>query len=191
MTSKILLAASFLGIAASNLSALDYQTDILPIFAEKCNKCHTDEDGKDAKGGLALNNLPDMEETYVGKYTTMRPGDPENSVLMDHISNPNSDDTMPPPGKGDRMTDDEIQLVRKWLLAGAPIYPVKPMSSIPLAERPLLEWKSAAGSVIQAKFVRLSGDTLELMREDGKGMQVKLVQLDADSQAQAKKLAGS
>lgn len=191
MTSKTLLAAFFLGIAGSNLSALDYQTDILPIFAEKCNKCHTDEDGKDAKGGLALNNLPDMEEVYVGKYTTMRPGDPDESVLLDHISDPNSDDTMPPPGKGDRMTDEEILLVRNWLLAGAPIYPVKPMSSIPLAERPLMEWKSAAGTMIKAKFVRLSGDTLELMREDGKGMQVKLVQLDVDSQAQAKKLAGS
>lgn len=191
MTSKAPFTALLLGFAVSNLAALDYQTDILPIFEEKCNRCHTDEDGKDAKGGLALNNLPDMEEIYVGKYTTMRPGDPDNSVLVDHISNPNSDDAMPPPGKGDRMTDDEIEKVKQWLLAGAAIYPPKPMSTIPLAERPLLEWKSAAGTVIQAKFVTLSGDNLELMQENGKAIRVRLVQLAEESQAQAKKLAGT
>ncbi len=191
MIPKTLLTLSILGVAASNLAALDYQTDILPIFAEKCNKCHTDEDGKDAKGGLALNNLKDMEETYVGKYTTMRPGDPDESVLLDHVSDPNSDDTMPPPGKGDRLTEGEIEKVRQWLLEGAAIYPPKPMSSIPLAERPLLEWKSAAGSVIKARFVGLYGTSIDLMREDGKSMRVKLVQLSEESQAQAKKLAGS
>ncbi len=183
--------ALFIGLFLCNVQALDYQTDILPIFAEKCNKCHTDEDGEDAKGGLALNNLQDMEEIYVGKFTTMRPGDPVNSVLLDHVSNPNSDDAMPPPGKGERLTPEEIELVRQWILDGAVIFPSKPMSEIPMEERPLLEWTSSAGTKITAKFKALSGASLDLVREDGQPLRVNLNQLSSESQAQAKKLGGS
>ncbi len=186
-----LLFTTILGFCVGSASALDYKTHVMPIFQAKCFKCHTDENGKDAKGGLALNNLPDMEETYVGKYTTMRPGDPENSLLLDHVSDPNSDDAMPPRGKGERMTAEEIELVRKWIQEGAHIFPPKPISSIPLAERPLMDWTSSAGTKVKARFKGLSGSTVDLVLENGKSLRVPLIKLSEESREQAKKLGSS
>ena len=51
-------------------------------------------------------------------------------------------------------------------------------------------WRSVKGSSVQAEFVRLSGSSVVLKREDGTTINVAMSALDEASQSQAKRLAG-
>ena len=48
-------------------------------------------------------------------------------------------------------------------------------------------WTSADGKVIQAKFIKLDGDSVVIERADGQQFTVPLSRLSPESQAQAKK----
>ena len=76
-----LLSATF----ATRATALNYEKDIMPIMKAKCFKCHSEAE-RSTKGGIAFDNLTDMEEMYIGPYTTMVPGKPGDSGLL-HMVN--------------------------------------------------------------------------------------------------------
>ncbi|MEM0969225.1 MAG: c-type cytochrome domain-containing protein [Verrucomicrobiota bacterium] len=173
--------------------SLDYETDVMPIFKEKCFNCHSDEAEK-RKGDLAFDNLADMKEFYVGPYATMKPGDAEGSLLVEFVTLPDSPDAMPPPGKGDRMTEREIGILREWLDSGAVIYAKDAKdegvagvgNGMSIADRPLLDWKNTEGKVIKAKFLGLEGEQISLLLANGKSYRFPLAKLDEASQEQAK-----
>ncbi len=176
--------------------ALDYKKDILPIFDRKCFKCHSDREGV-SKGSLILDDLEEFEKYSVGPNHPVVPGDPEKSDLLRFIELPSDDnDAMPPSGKGEPLSDKEKELVRQWIVEGAVVDANKkdkdddkPMNEAPaLAERKVMSWTNAQGKVIEAAFLRLSGDSVELLM-NGKAYKVPLASLSSESQAQAKSLA--
>ena len=95
---------------------VDFNHDILPVFAENCIKCH----GMDDKAAdLGLDSAIALSEANVdGKIIV--PGNPEESELFKRISLPADDgDIMPPTGAGDPLTQEQIGLIRQWIEAGA------------------------------------------------------------------------
>ena len=54
----------------------------------------------------------------------------------------------------------------------------------------MLTWTNSAGVSLQAAFVSLSGTGVTLRKEDGSQFEYPLANLNAESQALAKKLAG-
>lgn len=106
------------GDAGTALSqdTVSFADDILPIFQNRCAKCHgaPDEDGEPRlESGL---NLLEYDNVIAGSEwgTVVEAGDPANSFLLDMIV----DQTMPE--EGDPVPDDEIALIRAWIEAGAP-----------------------------------------------------------------------
>lgn len=103
------------GIPATQ-DTVSFANDILPIFQNRCAKCHgaPDEDGEPRlESGL---NLLEYEKVIAGSEwgTVVEAGDPANSFLLDMIV----DQTMPE--EGDPVPEDEIALIRAWIEAGAP-----------------------------------------------------------------------
>ena len=111
-------SAGTLALAGSPASqdTVSFADDILPIFQNRCAKCHgaPDEDGEPRlESGL---NLLEYDKVIAGSEwgTVVEAGDPANSFLLDMIV----DQTMPE--EGDPVPEDEIALIRAWIEAGAP-----------------------------------------------------------------------
>ena len=95
-----------------------FSLKILPLLESKCFACHSQNEGK-VKGDLDLTSLKNI---LIGGETSDRilvPGQPHKSLLMTAIEWKDEDYEMPPK-ENDRLTDKQIQWVRKWIELGAP-----------------------------------------------------------------------
>lgn len=100
---------------ASTKADVTYAKDIQPIFKKSCYKCHGEEK---QKGKLRLDSLAaamkggeDGEVIIAGKS--------EKSPLIHAVSGAVEDGLMPPDGKGDPLTKEQIGLIRAWIDQGA------------------------------------------------------------------------
>lgn len=87
---------------------------VQPILAAHCVECHGP---KKTKGGLRLEPI---DAAFVGAADALSivPGNPEDSELLVRILLPADDaDAMPP--DGERLTADEIDVIRTWIRDGA------------------------------------------------------------------------
>ena len=88
---------------------------ILPIVKGTCIECH----GPDKqKSDLRLDSAAWFQEGS-GGTPVIKPGNPDDSELLYRIELPSDDpDVMPP--KGDPLSKEQIELIRKWIEQGAP-----------------------------------------------------------------------
>lgn len=96
---------------------LVFRDVILPIFEAKCNKCHNADK---SKGDLAMHTFEALMKGGQDESTkSVVPGKPGDSLIIQRIHLPDSDDEhMPPEGK-DQMTPEETSAVELWIKAGA------------------------------------------------------------------------
>lgn len=100
---------------AAKREGVNYEKDIRPIFEKSCFKCHGPEKHK---GDLRLDSL---EAALKGgeNAPNLVKGNSAKSTLVHSIARLNDDEAMPPEGKGDPLTKDQIGLVRAWIDQGA------------------------------------------------------------------------
>jgi len=92
----------------------DFKRDIQPIFSTHCYSCHGPEK---QKNGLRL----DRKSNAVSggdSGPAFVPGKSETSRLFRYVAGLDKEVIMPP--KGERLTTNQIQLVKTWIDAGAP-----------------------------------------------------------------------
>jgi len=117
-----LLVLAFLPftLGAQMMSGGNFEKHILPIFKESCFDCHSDpakRKGKKPKGELRLDSAKYiMAGSENGSILT--PGKPLESTLYKLIILPPEDDDIMP-SKGDPLTKDQTELIRKWIASGA------------------------------------------------------------------------
>lgn len=100
---------------AAAKSGVTFDKDIKPIFEKSCVKCHGAEK---QKGKLRLDT---HEWTLKGAdgEDVLSKGKSAESELVHSIARLDEDTAMPPEGKGDPLTKEEIGLVRAWIDQGA------------------------------------------------------------------------
>jgi mono/diheme cytochrome c family protein len=93
-----------------DLSNVNYQDHVLPIFEQHCAECHGAEDPEE---GLELTRY---RTAMVGSQNgpVIEPGDPENSYLVEQIVEGKM------PKRGDPLPQSEIDTIIAWIEAGAP-----------------------------------------------------------------------
>lgn len=89
---------------------IDFSSDIAPIFAEHCIRCHSPE--TDAE--LSLSTSAGLLE---GQWVV--PGDVDNSGLLDLVSSVDGAAPEMPP-EGTPLSDPQIRRLRDWIHQGAP-----------------------------------------------------------------------
>ena len=105
---------SFMLLASIAAGEVDFETEIQPIFENKCYKCHSD---KKQKGGLALHKKHlAFKETDSGEVV-IKAGD-ESSLLLELIEEEDEDLRMPPFPK-DALEASEIAKLKQWIKEGA------------------------------------------------------------------------
>ena len=98
-----------------------FETDVLPVFASRCFKCHRgiDERGRKRKpkGGLRLDGRAWIARGGDGGPVVV-PGRPDESPLYILTTlDPDDDDRMP--GRGDPLTHSQQDTLKAWIQAGA------------------------------------------------------------------------
>lgn len=106
------------GLASVAGAAVSYDQEIRPILSDKCFTCHgPDETAREAELRL------DLKEGFEGLSEMgapiVSPGDPEESELYYRIANPDDGDRMPPDDYHLKLTDSEIDTIKRWIEGGA------------------------------------------------------------------------
>lgn len=100
-------------LPAPSKRTIDFVKDIQPLFAQHCYKCH----GPDKQqGGLRL----DIKKAALeggDSGNVIEPAKSAESMLIEYVAGIDPDKIMPP--KGDRLTAEQIGLLRAWIDQGA------------------------------------------------------------------------
>ena len=93
---------------------IDFQRDIAPILGHRCVLCHGEDD---QESGLRLDLRTKMLKGGDSGLSAIVPGHPEKSYLIDVVKHLDPDVKMPP--DEDRIPDEEIELLERWVKQGA------------------------------------------------------------------------
>ena len=94
--------------------AVEYEDDILPILEDHCLKCH----GPDTqKAGLRVDQRLSLLRGGDGGFPSLVPGNAAKSHLIERIRSSDASLQMPP--KGERLTEEEIEALERWIRDGA------------------------------------------------------------------------
>ena len=115
-----LLAVSGLIANATVLGAdqrpLSFNRDVRPILSDKCFFCH----GPDDKHRAADLRLDDSEAALESAIVA---GNANESELISRLLDSDPDIQMPPPETGKQVSEDEVEVLRRWIDQGAAYEP--------------------------------------------------------------------
>ncbi|MBE7496283.1 MAG: DUF1553 domain-containing protein [Verrucomicrobiaceae bacterium] len=113
---------AILGLSAGHLSAaptpqqLDFfESRIRPILAQECYECHSTATKQ--KGGLVLDSRPGWQAGG-DSGDTIKPGDPQNSLLLQTLKHEHEDLKMPK--NGAKLDAKALADFEQWIREGAP-----------------------------------------------------------------------
>lgn len=104
----------FASVLPFSLGAVDYEQDIAPIFEAHCLDCHGPD--KD-RSGFRVDQRALMLKGGDTGFPALVPGDWEAGYLMEVVTHLDEEMAMPP--KGGKLSDAEIDLLKRWVNAGA------------------------------------------------------------------------
>lgn len=119
-SSAYCLAVSLLAVDAPAGNQPNFNREVRPLLSDRCFSCHgPDESGRAAE--LRLDQMDSLIEDRDG-YQIVVPGEPDNSELMVRITATDDDLRMPPSGHGKPLTEEEIDVLRRWIVGGAEMH---------------------------------------------------------------------
>jgi mono/diheme cytochrome c family protein len=113
-----LCVGSSLGLRAAE-TKVDYNRDVRPILSDNCFACHG-PDPKQRKAKLRLDTREGALGELRGGGRAIVPGKTDDSVLIERITADDPSMRMPPKKSGKRLTESQIDLLRRWVAQGAP-----------------------------------------------------------------------
>jgi hypothetical protein len=105
--------AAAVHMAAADDAPIDFNRDVRPIFNQHCTACH---------GGVrqAADISFIYRDTVIDAGIAI-PGQPDDSELLARVTSDDPEVRMPPPDEGRQpLSAAEIELLRRWILQGAP-----------------------------------------------------------------------
>ncbi len=121
--------------AVAGGAELSFNRDIRPILSEHCFACHG-PDSAGRKAELRLDRRPDA--IAHGAINPLRPGDSE---LIQRVFSADKDEVMPPPETKRTLTNEQKELLQRWISEGAnyeahwAFLPVPASVSVPVPAR--------------------------------------------------------
>ncbi len=93
---------------------VDFESDILSIFEEHCLHCHGEDE---QESGLRLDLRSGMLRGGDSGLAALVPGKPDKSYLLEVVNHVDEDMAMPP--DEDKIPAEQIELLTRWVSAGA------------------------------------------------------------------------
>ena len=102
-------------VSANNAPGnIDFNREIRPILADNCFACH----GPDEKQRMAKLRL-DTKDGAFAKSGVIVPGKSAESRLLKRVLSKDPNAVMPPPSSGHKLTEKQIETLRRWIDEGA------------------------------------------------------------------------
>ncbi|MBI1832183.1 MAG: DUF1549 domain-containing protein, partial [Planctomycetes bacterium] len=99
-------------LVAQPAKTIEFNRDIRPILSDNCYTCH---------GPAKSTRKVDLRvDTKDGAMTVVVPGKAKDSLLYQRITSADVHERMPPFKTGKKLTDKQIDLIRRWIEQGAP-----------------------------------------------------------------------
>lgn len=119
---------------------VDFDRHIRPIFEQSCFRCHGPER---PKSGFRLDRRDRaLKGGDVG--VAIVPGNSADSPLIHYVAGLDEDLRMPPEGKGDPLTSEQIGLLRAWIDQGAP-WVERATERVSFSVAPTIQWVTVSG----------------------------------------------
>lgn len=114
--SIVTLAAPLAAEKPGTAPPIDFEKSVRPLFVKYCQDCH----GPDAReGGLRLTNRKNILLRNDSGEPAIIVGKSDQSVLIHRVSTQDEKEQMPPADFGERLTKQEIQILKQWIDQGA------------------------------------------------------------------------
>ena len=143
---RLLLALA--SLTATTCPGADYLRDVKPLLKHKCYACHG---ALKQQAGFRLDTATSLVKGGESGVTVSA-GKPEESLLIDVLTG-DAGFQMPPDNEGAALTPKEIDVIREWIAAGAPLpeheepesdpkswWSYRPIERAPLPEVSEVEW---------------------------------------------------
>lgn len=116
---SLALATAYFALAGRVFAAepISFRQQIRPILATNCFKCHG-PDPETREANLRLDRLEDAKADHDG-HAAIVPGRVEASELYKRIMSTDPTEQMPPPESNKKLTDEQRDLLKRWIIEGA------------------------------------------------------------------------
>jgi mono/diheme cytochrome c family protein len=115
--------AAFAATPSPPQPRISFNNDIRPILSDNCFACHG-PDSANRQAGLRLDTAEHATAELDSGSRAIVPEDVAASELVARIITDDPDSVMPPPhAKIGRLTDEQVELVKRWILEGAKYEP--------------------------------------------------------------------
>jgi mono/diheme cytochrome c family protein len=125
MPRKVLLSSLLVmsaHVASADELPIEYNRDIRPILSESCFRCHG-PDARQRKAGLRLDVEAEAKGPLKSGSTAIVAGSSSRSELIARVKSSDADERMPPPESGKTLSPQQVDLLARWIDAGAPYEP--------------------------------------------------------------------
>ena len=137
----IVLAAAVSPALGAEPAEVRYNRDVRPILSDRCFRCHG-PDSASRQADLRLDRRDSAVSDRDGS-PAISPGKPEASELVRRIISADASQRMPPADAGEKLADREIDILRRWIAAGAeyePHWSLIPPKAVPPPEVQRRDW---------------------------------------------------
>ena len=108
------LLSGLTAFAQEAAAPVSFTKDVAPILVKSCQACHGPQD---PKGAFQLTTYELLLKPGESGAVSITPGKPEESELVRLISE--QDKTLWMPKEGDRLPEEQIALIKRWITEGA------------------------------------------------------------------------
>jgi hypothetical protein len=159
---------------------VDFDRDVKPIFESVCFRCHGPEK---PKSRFRLDNRESALKGGENNPDDIVPGDSAKSKLIHYVARVVEDMEMPPPGKGDPLTPEQIGILRAWIDQGAKWSPGSEAArrESNLSITPAVSWITVSGNAqkFREDWWRKEGftagyETFEMIEPVGRQAELKV-----------------
>lgn len=116
--SLLIPATRLIADTGPDTGQVNFSRDIRPILSDKCFQCHGPDEAKQ-QSGLRLDLRDDAVTAAESGAIAIVPKHPDQSELIKRIVAKDPDEVMPPADSTKKLTEAEIELLRKWVAEGA------------------------------------------------------------------------
>ena len=115
----LLLMTAVWPVLGAPAPPVNFNQEVKPILSENCYKCHGPDEAA-RKSRLRFDVRAEALKPAKSDRTAIVPGAPEQSEMIARITAADPDDRMPPQSTGKKLSNAQIETLRRWIAQGAP-----------------------------------------------------------------------